>query len=436
MAAFGRRVLHVEIEVVAVLRNDGEAGVDGLLQDVLPVPDQHEVVAGKVAARSDDVFPAFHRLAVFGQDLFHPLGEIAQQLLFIGVAELLHQFLAFSAVFPRIGGHFLHAHVEVFRGEESRHFLDDVVEHRVVLLPAHAEDVVEFALHAQDIGVVVAHHFGVGDSQGFGVAGQVDFGDDFDAPVGGVGHDFPDVVLGIETAIALLAGVEGRFERFAAAAPGTDGRQFRILLDFHAPAVVVGQVPVELVDLVVGQPVEVTQDIIFTEERARDVEHAAAPGEAGRIHDLDARNLPLPEQLGVRPFGPFVHLRRKHLQERLDGIELAGARGSADQDPVGRDFQGIAFLRETLHADERNGPAAGRPAVAHRVEEAGEMVFQILHVEGFSTLDPHILVKDERGGNRRVGILHRCGHRHEIERSLGGSDGGGQAKQSRNHGRQ
>ena len=432
MAAFGEGMLHIEIQEVAVLRHDRETGVDGLLEHVLAMPDQHQVVARQVFA-GDDVFPAFQRLAVLGQNLLHPLREVAQQLPFIGVTEFLHQFLAVGAVFPRLRGHFFHAHVEVFRREDGGEFLDDVLEYRIVLLTAHAEHIVDFTLHALHIRIVLADHFGIGHGQGFGMARQVHLGNDLDAPVGGISHDFLQVFLGIESAVAFFSGIERGLQRFPIAAPRADGSQERILLDFHAPAVVVGQVPVELVDLVVGQPVEMAQDVFLVEEGARHVEHTAAPGKAGLVDDFDARNLAAPEQLGVRAGSSLVDLWRKHLQQGLDGIELALAGRGADEDAGRGDLERIAFLGETLDADEIDRPAFSDPAVAPGIEEAGEMLLQILHVEGVAAIDADVLIENERF---TLPGLDRCGHRHEIERRLRRRIGEREAEQGRKHKRQ
>lgn len=52
-----------------------------------------------------------------------------------------------------------------------------------------------------DVGVA---EFGIRGDRGLRVARYVDFGDDRDMPLGGVGDDLPDVVLGVEAAVRPL----------------------------------------------------------------------------------------------------------------------------------------------------------------------------------------------------------------------------------------
>ncbi|KAG1316802.1 hypothetical protein G6F63_015920 [Rhizopus arrhizus] len=65
--------------------------------------------------------------------------------------------------------------------------------------------------------------------------------------------------------------------------------QLRVALDLHAPALVVGQVPVEGVELVRGHRVEHALDLVQALEMPRRVEHEAAPAETRRILDLHHR---------------------------------------------------------------------------------------------------------------------------------------------------
>lgn len=72
--------------------------------------------------------------------------------------------------------------------------------------------------------------------------------------------------------------------------PGTLFGQGGIAFDFDAPPLVVGQVPVELVELVLCHAVEQRHDLLPGEEVARHVEHEAPPCEARRILDFDRRD--------------------------------------------------------------------------------------------------------------------------------------------------
>ena len=125
-----------------------------------------------------------------------------------------------------------------------------------------------------------------------------DFGDDGDEAGLGVGDDFVDVVLGVEAAVVFIGllrgglggggaargGGEGFFER----AEGGDGGELGVLENFDAPALVVGEVPVESVEFVEGEGVDVAEDVLFGEEVAGAVEEDAAPRVAGGVFDVEA----------------------------------------------------------------------------------------------------------------------------------------------------
>ena len=411
VATLLRRLLHVEIQIIAVLRHGRKTGVERFLQHFLVMPYQNEVVAGKGLCR-DDVLPAFQRLPVFGQDGFHPLREITLELAFIRVAHFFHQGLAFGAVLPRFGGHFLYADMDVLRREDRSHLLDDVLEHHIVFLPAHAQNVVDFSLYALDVRIVLADYFRIGYGQGFRMARHVEFGNDFDIACGGISHDLLHFFLRVEAAITLLSRIEGGLQSLVAATPGAYLCQLGIFLDLHAPAVVIGQVPVELVDLMIGQPVDVAQDILLVEERTRDIEHAAAPGETRLVHDFHTGNLTLPDQHGIGTGNAVIHLRRKHLQQGLDGIEFTRFRAGTYQDTARRHADGISFLGERLGPHELDAARPRIPTVSMAVDDAVDVLLEILHVERVSACDADILVEDERilAGN----VLHADGFRYEI----------------------
>ena len=63
-------------------------------------------------------------------------------------------------------------------------------------------------------------------------------------------------------------------------------------VDLDAPALVVGEVQVQHVELVEREQVDVLLHLVDGEEVARDVEHRAAPGEARMIGDAARRDRP------------------------------------------------------------------------------------------------------------------------------------------------
>src|SRR5690606_19568282 len=116
------------------------------------------------------------------------------------------------------------------------------------------------------------------------VAGHVELGHHHDVAFAGVGDDVADLVLGVPAAVrAGLAGIgvgAGLAGRDPAAA---DLHQLRVLRDLDPPALVVGQVPVQYVELVPGHRVDQLLDLVDRLEVPCRVEHQPAPGKARRV---------------------------------------------------------------------------------------------------------------------------------------------------------
>lgn len=86
------------------------------------------------------------------------------------------------------------------------------------------------------------------------VPGHLDFGNHLDMALCGVADDLADLLLRVEPAVglavvnALFVLVVASDERFRT--PGPDLGEQRIFFDLDPPALIVGQMPVEFVDLV------------------------------------------------------------------------------------------------------------------------------------------------------------------------------------------
>ena len=117
------------------------------------------------------------------------------------------------------------------------------------------------------------------------MAGDVDFRHDIDSTLAGEGHNLTDVVLRVETTI--LSSVVELIARqlqvrivlalsiahadgvlVVGYAPRTTLGEQGIFLDFYAPALVVGEMPVELVNLVKRQHIEQLHHFLFRKEVA------------------------------------------------------------------------------------------------------------------------------------------------------------------------
>ena len=121
------------------------------------------------------------------------------------------------------------------------------------------------------------------------MARDLDLGNHRDEPLGGVFNHVAHFVLSEESAVglAILSLVAARGRRFAYA---SHLRQPRILLYFDTPTLILGKMPVELVDLVHGQNVEHILDFIDGEDVAPHVEHKAPICEIGFVAYLAGGN--------------------------------------------------------------------------------------------------------------------------------------------------
>ena len=132
--------------------------------------------------------------------------------------------------------------------------------------------------------------------------------------------------------MAALAG--GRVDASVAGgdAAAADLGQLRILLDLHPPALVVGQVPVQGVELVQGHLVDDLLDLVHAPEMARRVEHEATPAEARCVLDAHGRQR---DRLGVVEAG--------QLQQGHGAVEQAGGVTGAHVHAIRGHFQKIGL---------------------------------------------------------------------------------------------
>ena len=155
---------------------------------------------------------------------------------------------------------------------------------------AHTEHIVADAPPADDVvGTTRAAQLRIGSQSALHMAGHLDLGNHLDVAFGGIAHDFEGLLLGE------VAGIGDGIVRtevtsdHRALANGTDGSELGILLDFDAPALVVGEMPVEGVHVVESKHVDVGLDAVDGEEVAAHVEVHATIGKARRVGDVHGR---------------------------------------------------------------------------------------------------------------------------------------------------
>ena len=166
--------------------------------------------------------------------------------------------------------------------------------------------------------------------RGVDVGRHVDLRHDHDVPVLRIAHEVRELVLRV-----VAAGTAAHL------AEATDLRQLGPRLDLDAPALVVGEVQVQHVDLVEREHVDVLLHFARGEKVARHVEHRAAPREARMIRDGDGGNLPRPGIYDLR-----FDLRRQELAQRLDAVKHARGCGADDAHRVTRHRQVVTLGAE------------------------------------------------------------------------------------------
>ena len=133
--------------------------------------------------------------------------------------------------------------MEVLAREEWGEFVDYVFEEvECGLLSGTHDDIFDAPDDAGRDGVAPARQPRIGCDGGQLMTRDFQLGDDFDMAGCGVGYNVFHFVLRVEA--AMTASVAFR-------PPCADLGQLGVFLDFDAPALVVGQVPVERVNLVV-----------------------------------------------------------------------------------------------------------------------------------------------------------------------------------------
>ena len=148
-------------------------------------------------------------------------------------------------------------------------------------------------------------------------------------PLCGVGYEFRDVVLGIVSVLI------SRCKR-------SHFRQLRICLDLDPPALVVGQVEMEGVELHQCQQVDVSFQFIFGPERPGRIQQISTPLEPWPILNRHAGDDPFPSLDGLPP----LDLWWKQLTQGLDTVEDPAGGRCGNRDALWRANKQIALLTQ------------------------------------------------------------------------------------------
>ena len=277
------------------------------------------------------------------EELLDAGGHVALQLFLGGEvvmvleSQRLDAGLAQRAFPPPVLRALVAADMDVLGREDVHHLGQDILQEGEGFLLAHAEDISGDAPAGPDlVRAAGAAQLRIGGEGRDHVAGKIDLGDDDDVAVGRVGHDLAHLILGIETAVAdAVVGVEVLADA-GAVAPRADFREFRIFLDLDAPALVLGQVPVQPVDLIGGGNVDVALGLLNRPEMTAGIQMDAAVVKTRGVQDGHAG-----EEPGGIGLLVAIDLRREHLLQRLDGVEDAAEGRRFHIDTFGLDLEEI-----------------------------------------------------------------------------------------------
>ena len=278
---------------LAAPRHDGGVGGESALERL--VPPNHlaaklvEVLLGMAYEKTLQAF--LGRVAAVGLQVFRCNARLTLR------AALPHGFRTLVA-----------AYVYILRREECHHLVKHIVDEMERFVIAHTQHTVRHApLLPHLVGPSGAAQFGVGGQGGLHVAGHVNLGYDGDVAFGSVAHNVLDVLLCVIPAIGCAVILAAVVSDDGLGASCANLGQERILLYFDAPPLVVGQMPMETVDVVQRQYVDKTSHRVGRHKVARHVEVGPAVAEAWPVVYLGGWYQHLLRHTGGQGFAQRLH---------------------------------------------------------------------------------------------------------------------------------
>src|SRR5207237_5814029 len=351
-----------------------EPGLRGRQAAFLTAP-AHRRRTGRETAL-EDLVPSDEATPALREPRIEVADEPRLQLVLVLEAFLLHALLRGRSAPPLGLRALVAADVDELRREELEHFVEDVFEKAKHVVRDTQHVICDAPVREYLDGLAGVPELGICRDRGHGVPRHLYLRHDGDPALGRVTYDLADIVLRVETAVWFAGELaEGRILRSRSGhrvlAECADGGQLRVLLDLDAPALVLGQMPVEDVELVQREEIDVLEDEFLRHEVAAHVEMAPAPGEARPILDLERRNRP--GRSGDR--GAPVNVGREELAQCLRAVAYPGRFGSADRPLLRGDRGALALFAKTskrrveCERDARPGSGASRERQAGRGAE-------------------------------------------------------------------
>ena len=171
------------------------------------------------------------------------LGEISLQAFLSRQILFPDHLLTFFAGFPGFLRDFVPAQMEILTREQFTDFIQKVIQEGIDSRISGAEDPSLIHKSITEPGFFsTAGKLWIGGDNGRGVSGQIDLRDDFDSPLFRKSHHFADLILCI-----IASG--GSVRSLAGCQHGSDLVQLGKTFAFDSESLIVGQMPVEFVQL-------------------------------------------------------------------------------------------------------------------------------------------------------------------------------------------
>ena len=171
--------------------------------------------------------------------------------------QSLDACLALGAILPSHLRALVATYVDILRREELCDLLEHVVDESQNLVVASAENVVRDApLLPYLVRTAGASKLGIGCKSRLHMSWQVNLRNDGDVAVGCILHDVAYLLLCVEAVVGYAVVLAYVMTDNGLLALGTNLGEQRIFLYLDAPSLVVGEMPMEAVDVVQGEHVD------------------------------------------------------------------------------------------------------------------------------------------------------------------------------------
>ena len=301
--------------------------------------------AAENAVPASDAAPALRQMR---GDAFRKPGL---QLILVAQAFRLYARLALLARLPRVAGAFVATDMHRLGRKHVAHEienlaqkLDDLVVSGAIHVLLYAPDA---ARHPRGGSFGEARQLGICGDGRERMPGQLYLGYDLDVPLGGIAHDLAQVGFGVverpvaacvhlhRTPVGRHVPVDARVVRRGFWADRSELDEFRIPRHVDAPSLILGQMPMEHIELVLRHLIEQPTHGVLAEEMPSLVEQQASPRVLGAVFDLAAGK----RYCAVAP----IARHNRQLFEGLAGVKRPGIIRTRHPDAVGRHRQAVAF---------------------------------------------------------------------------------------------